>query len=1310
MQIRERVDSRKQEQHSQENGYYPITGRIQMKYNMIEMFKNTIRKAILFIATTLFITNSAIADDYFYTIASTQECGDLHQGIITGNLLKKNHGASTLEWNCNYCEVETEILLKRTATNHSNKILLDTLETFEIKCITPTDTFILNQYTSLKSMGIAKYMLIKYPITLTFDENDKPYALYIGETKKRIVPSAPTIIRKSGSDVFFCRGELHSFEASLPQGVPESEAYYRWYIDDIEMTGRNDRWFDTYSRTTWEDGEHYITCDVSIGKNGPRSKKGTYRIIQLPGSDCSFSIKAFPYWGADCVDDLSSSDFRYNEKSQWGSFVVSPIEDYVHYYMEVINKKILTSTITNDPHITDFQLVNKSEADVDYAFFLLPVNLKIHAKEPYMPRTVYFKIEGTNINFSMIPYITPTISVTPDSASVCERSFSDDTVEESLYCNATGFTDNEYSVSWFYSKTENGTYRLLKKQNDKKMTPKRVGYYKAFATDGVFDIWSKPIHVGKRSDNCISVMIKSANDEDFCCKNGTLKLSAFPMGENYRFQWYKGTVAGENMKKVENGTRREYKATISKPGEAYFVLVMKNGEAVMSDPFVVKERPSISNSKLEIASFPTTVCPGRSVDLVATLGDGKQRKDNLEYLFEWHRVSNGKNEVIAEISSSILSVEHSEIVKNENEFYVVVKGCDGSIKSEKNAVVHLNKDEKICSSGNFYVKTSGNDRQDGSNWEKAYASISKAVKAANEFRQIPAYMGKEIKIHVAAGTYLPKDDQSPNAYEIPSHTTIFGGYAEAPSDHDNIFNGGRKPYSPTHPDANATILKSSSGDQRIFSVKNSDDVKLIGLKLDGESVLKKANIGGRALLIENSEVSIDSCTITGFHAEKLSEKPMTAISLLRCNEHRKNLVNITNTSFTSNSGGQIGSCVGIESEGEINIKNCTFSNNNTQYYGGVAVLSYNASPTVNIYNSTFLDNTCPEGFGYHGRSVLRMVGANPRFNIYSCTISDQFYKEDGSLKIYNSIVECAGKADVYENNFPNVSEFSEASMNSRLSNLKFLSNFKGYGMNKLQKTDGFTMVMIPTNKIGIIGKAGAPNPKALTDQRGHVRNNLSCTFGAYEEDFTAIKTTDYQCKNGETKASFTSDVCGLTEVKFQWVNNYMDIEGANRKELNQVGLGTYWLEATGENNEGRKVMIKSNEIRISDICTEPGVFYVKGKDNGGDDKNTGMTWNQPFETLEAAIEAANAFVQKNKGKSSTIYVAAGHFTPSEKINSLCAAANKVSIYGSFPEDAVKGDKALQMKNDTETFKTKVSQKKTKIKWGKITVADIFLED
>lgn len=1275
------------------------------------LFSSVIRNTFMLVATTLFFTHSAFADDYYYTIASTQECGDLHQGVIpASSFRKKGEGENIIEWKCNNCEVETEILLKRTRQRTGN-VLLDTLETFEIKCITPTDSFMLNKYTSLKSMGIVKEMLIKSPITLAFDEFDKPYALYIGETKKRIIPAAPSIIRKSGSDVFFCRGELHSFEASLPKDVPESEAYYRWYIDDVEMTGRNDRWFDTYSRTTWEDGEHTISCDVSIGKNGLKSKKGTYKIIQLPGTDCSFSIKAFPYWGADCESDFSSSDFRYNEKVQWGSFLVSPIDDYVHYYMEVINKKILTSTITNDKHITDFELVNKSEADLDYAFFLLPVNLKIHAKEPYTPRTVYFKIEGTNINFSMIPYITPTISVTPDSASVCERSFSDDTVEEALYCNATGFSDNEYSCSWFYSKTENGTYRLMRNQNDKKLVPKRIGYYKAFATDGVFDVWSKPIHVGKRSDNCISVMIKSSTGEDYCCKNGTLKLSAYPMGENYKFQWYKGSVNGENYKKVENGTRREYKAAVSKPGEAYFVLVMKNGESVMSDPFVVKERPAISNSKLEIAAYPQSVCPGRSVDLVATLGDGKPRKDGLEYLFEWHKNANGKNEILVEVSSNVLSVEHSEIIDKESEFYIIVKGCDGSIRSDKSVNVRLNKNEKVCSSGQFYVKTSGNDHQDGSNWENAYSSLSKAVKAANEFSNIPAYIGKEIKIHVAAGTYLPTE-QKENAYEIPTNTTIYGGYSETPKDNDNYFSGSRNPYSPARVDANATILKSNSGEQRLFSVKNADNVNFIGLKLEGETVLKKATIGGRAILIENSAVNIDSCTFTGFHADKAFEKPLTVVSLVRGKQHRKNMVNISNTSFFANMGGQIGSCVGIESEGEINIKSCTFSNNNTQYYGGVAVLSYNASPTVNIVNSTFFDNSTPEGFGYYGRSVLRMVGANPKFNIYGSTISDHFYKEDGSLKIYNSIVECAGKADVYENNFPKESEFSEDSKNTRTENFKYLSNFKGFGPNKMQKTDGFTLVMIPTNKIGIIGKAGAPNAKSMTDQRGHIRNKLSCTYGAYEEDFTAIKTTDNQCSNGETKASLTSDVCGLKEVKLQWVNNYMDIDGATGKDLNNVGIGTYWLEASGENSEGRTVMIRSNEIRISDICTEPGIYYVKTNENGGDDRNSGMTWNQPFETIEKAIEVANEYTQKSKGKPATIYIAAGNYTPSDKIDALCAASTKVTIFGSFPDDAKKGDKALQMKSETEKFQTKISQKKIKqgkIKWGKVIVNDCFFE-
>lgn len=1273
-----------------------------------------IRLIILF-AAFLFPSADILSEEY-YIISSSQDCGELKNNLTTSNFLKSRGNQAIITWRCNGCELETAIQLKRTKTNVPDKILLDTLETVVVKCVSPYQTVMLDKFVSFKDLGLHKNEIENFPITLTFDSNGKPSVMYIGRPFQNETLAAPSIIRKAGNDVFFCRGEIHSFEASLPHGVSESEAYYRWYIDGVEMTGRNDRWFDTYSRTNWNDGEHIIACDVSIGPKGKRSPKGTYQIIQLPGSDCNFSIKAIPYWGADCESDYSSADFRYNEKKQWGSFVVSPIEDYAHFYMEVINKKILTSTITNDTNEEDFQLVQKSEVDNDYAFFLLPVNLKIHAKEPYMPKTVYFRIEGTNINFSMVPYINPKASITPDSISVCEHSFQKDSEQEFFMGNATGFDKDEYTCKWFYSEKIDGDYKLVSNGNDMKFYPSKVGYYKLLTSDGVFDAWSAPVRVGRQLNNCISVNVKSSSDVNYCCKNGNLLLVASPVGDEYSYQWKRGPISGIGLVDVKTATKSKMRASISKPGEAWFVMVTKNGESVLSNPFVIKEMPELpSSKKIEMAAYPETVCLGRSVELVAKFGNEKDKakNDSLEYIFEWYKISGAFTEKVDSFYSNSFEIKHSDIINNKSEYFITIKGCDGILRSNKNIKVNVNPDEAACSSGIVYVKNNGNDHNDGMTWETAYASIDKAFQSAAEFKNINEYNDKKVTINIAAGTYLPLDKDE-NAYVVPDKTSILGGYIENPNS-SNPKTLIRDPQSPANIKGNATILKANTNSQRFFLAKNVRDIQITGLKFDGESILKKSTLTGRAILIENSSVKIDSCTIIGFYADKNEALPISAIALMGQKEGQKDEVTINNTTFTANMGGSIGSCIAIQSDANVTINQSTFTNNTTQYYGGVAILSYNASPIVNIKNSTFFDNTCPEGLGYYGRSVLRMVGGHPTFNIYACTIADKFYKENGTLRIYNSILESAGKADVYENNYPKVPNFSDEQMNTKQDNLKFLSDFKGLENNKLQSAGGFTQVLVPTNKISIIGRAGKPVEQALTDQRGYQRNGIASTFGAYEEDWVAaIDTYSVECTNKETKASFISSVTGVNEVKYQWVNNYMDIEGGNGPTLSNVGIGTYWLEVTGLDKDGMDVYIRSNEIRISDICSEPGVYYVKTTENGGDDRNSGMTWNQPYATLEKAINAAKDYAKKvGETAPISIHIAAGSYAVTDQINDICKSAPDIKIYGSYPSDAKNEDTRLQKKDEEgNVFKTTINNdklKKKNIKWGNIELIDVEVE-
>ena len=93
--------------------------------------------------------------------------------MLDAGKVKKRGLSPRISWKGDNCEPEAQILLKSTKTNKGD-ILIDTLDIMPIKCITPTSSFILNNYTSLKNMVISKELLMSYPVNLIFDQNGNP--------------------------------------------------------------------------------------------------------------------------------------------------------------------------------------------------------------------------------------------------------------------------------------------------------------------------------------------------------------------------------------------------------------------------------------------------------------------------------------------------------------------------------------------------------------------------------------------------------------------------------------------------------------------------------------------------------------------------------------------------------------------------------------------------------------------------------------------------------------------------------------------------------------------------------------------------------------------------------------------------------------------------------------------------------------------------------------------------------------------------------------------------------------------------------
>lgn len=126
------------------------------------------------------------------------------------------------------------------------------------------------------------------------------------------------------------------------------------------------------------------------------------------------------------------------------------------------------------------------------------------------------------------------------------------------------------------------------------------------------------------------------------------------------------------------------------------------------------------------------------------------------------------------------------IDKGNNDAYnTYAKGYNGVIGTDLNGTARIvgNIDinayefETVPASRIRYVKTDGNDSNDGQSWDKAYASVQKAI---NDLAL--SQPGVPGEVWVAAGTYSPKtrltdDSDSPASFRMYDGISVYGGFA-----------------------------------------------------------------------------------------------------------------------------------------------------------------------------------------------------------------------------------------------------------------------------------------------------------------------------------------------------------------------------------------------------------------------------------------------------------------------------------------------------------------------------------------------------
>lgn len=1215
-------------------------------------------------------------------------------------IMKTRKSDENITWLCKKTKITHKIHLRRSRYKLSkeDQSMHELSEPVNVVVASPFSVMRMTKPTSFKDMGFpTEEWLDGATITLTFKRSGAPDTLYVGMPAPEKQRPAPQIVEENGKSMFLCRGECRSFRASVPKGLPESNLIYNWYIDNELMTGRNDRWFETYSRANIEDGEHIISCDVRVGENGTPSPRAEYKIVQSTSKEnCMKSVRAFPYWGVECANETDPSDFRWNETCEWGSFSWIPIENYSHFYLEAINRKVVAKKITNDPAIKNFQLVEDSEVDDEYKFFDLPLNVKAYAEEPFEGQTIYFRFIGDTVHFTTIPYIRPQVEVSPTYIDICENAFDAEKLE--LTAKATGFMPGTAHYVWMYSKEKDGVYEELKAPHVRNFVPSRAGFYKVKATDRVYSCESEPVEAGLKTTDCQPVEI-ICTGQDYVCKGTTTILKSSLEGSAYKYKWYVGRMDAQNvedLREIQGETSSTLQAGANKEDEGYFLEVEKDGLTILSYPFHVRKLATINgNVTLDLQMFPATVCEGSIVNIKASvltnvfdfeLINGKYdyhflKKSLYDYDYREVKYVKGASStaILQEVASAVAS------------YKVEVIGCNGKVRKDE-PVDMVPRNDNSCNANEIYVKEDGNDDEnDGRSWATAFQTLDRAIQELEAMRSTQAHANDNIAVYLAEQVYTPTSEEG---FIFPSNVTVYGGYDISPVD-GTASGKTRNPRTPANPDGNMTVFKVQDPNGRLVSLVDNHNIKFCGIIFDGSSLAGESTLTGRAMRIENSTVVIDSCFINGFYFKSTSDNPVTAISIEKGSGNDHSKVEIRNTTISQIKGGQVGACISVMDDCELDIWNSCFTNNSSLYKGGVTLLSHNVSPKINIYNTTFYDNQCTSPIGYYGRVLMRFVGGNPTVNIYSSTLSGRFYKEAGTLKIYNSLVECAGRCDEYVNNYPAKSKFKEATKdaNETLWAKEFLANFKGTIASKLSSRGGITQVLMPSNKLEIVGQAGAPHKLTPTDQRGIQRSSISSTFGACDADYSAvIEITEHGCPDHKnTRASFKSTISGLTNAMYQWVDNYNDLPNEKSSTMKNAPIGTYWLDVKGMDASGNYVTISSNEIRVSDVCEEPGVFYVKTQDKGGSDDFAGTTWDQAFQSLEKAVAAVTKYKKENGADAAaTIHVAGGEYTLQKDAGLTLGDLRNVTILGGYGSSPIKGAKRAHKRTPSDPgFETRI---------------------
>lgn len=307
----------------------------------------------------------------------------------------------------------------------------------------------------------------------------------------------------------------------------------------------------------------------------------------------------------------------------------------------------------------------------------------------------------------------------------------------------------------------------------------------------------------------------------------------------------------------------------------------------------------------------------------------------------------------------------------------------------------------------YYVRTNGNDNNSGLSWNKAFATVRKAVETANTKA---AVNGKKPQVWVSAGTYTqaPKSS-SVNCFEILDGVDVYGAFPKTgnPGINDrhpfistSVYNNYENIYKPEDYE---TILtpSSKSGNRRVLgqadtynpvnnnhsSFKNEtiwDGFTLTAGYLDSYYLSnlgnQKRNGGAGAAIFTN--VLLRNCVVSGNTNTSTNTGQEIRGGGVYCDEGTlvncyilKNTLGRSNQ-YTAYGGG----CYMYRGTAY----NCVISENQTigQHGDGAGIFIENAA----FYNNTIVKNTSTVTTRGNGGICIWTSGSSSQLTIYNCIV------------------------------------------------------------------------------------------------------------------------------------------------------------------------------------------------------------------------------------------------------------------------------------------------------------------------------------